>query len=72
MMIFSIQILGRCTKLVLTHGSLAIAALLIAGCGQRGPLFLAPQSVPFTLLPAATPASSAASAAPATNASAAK
>ncbi|NQW95150.1 MAG: lipoprotein [Polaromonas sp.] len=44
----------------------------LSACGQKGPLFLAPQSVPYKLLPSSPASGPVASPAPAIPASAAK
>jgi len=47
---------------IITAMPLLVVLFSLTGCGQKGPLFLAPQSVPYKLLP--NPAGSAAPAAP--------
>ena len=44
MMLFSVRIIAA-----------ALLIMLLAACGQKGALFLAPQSVPYSFLPTATP-----------------
>jgi predicted small lipoprotein YifL len=72
-MIFSVQILGRLRAVVARHGlaALVLGAAALAGCGQKGPLFLPvpPKAPPASLIstnpPGATPAAAATPAAPA-------
>ncbi|MHB1199805.1 MAG: LPS translocon maturation chaperone LptM [Polaromonas sp.] len=60
-MIFPVQILGRLQAVVSRHGLAAavVGAAALAGCGQKGPLFLpVPPTAPVisTGQPGATPA----------------
>jgi len=52
-MVFSLQILGVPTAVSSTHGlaALVVASALMAGCGQKGPLFIA---TPPTIAPASS------------------
>ncbi|MFC5521288.1 LPS translocon maturation chaperone LptM [Polaromonas jejuensis] len=71
-MVFSLQILGRLRPVALRHGLVAVVvgAAALAGCGQKGPLFLpVPPKVPAALA-TTTPAAPPAVAAPAPPASA--
>ncbi|MDO8458400.1 MAG: lipoprotein [Burkholderiaceae bacterium] len=58
-MVFSIQILGRLHALTRWHGLVALVAgaATLAGCGQKGPLFLpVPPVVPAAAALVTTPA----------------
>ena len=56
LMIFSVRILGRLQAVALRHGlaAVVVGAAALAGCGQKGPLFL---PVPPKVLPAPLSAS---------------
>jgi predicted small lipoprotein YifL len=64
-MVSSIQILGRLSARIRRHGfvALLLGTATLAGCGQKGPLFLPVLPVvpatatPTTINPAAVPAS---------------
>jgi predicted small lipoprotein YifL len=60
-MVSSVQILGRTRNPGFRHGLAAIvaAAALLAGCGQKGALYLpVPPKVPAAALPTSSPTSS--------------
>ncbi|HAL39663.1 MAG TPA: hypothetical protein DCP03_16780 [Polaromonas sp.] len=75
-MVFSVQILGRLHAFALRHGLVAVVvgAAALAGCGQKGPLFLpVPPKVPPASIPThVNPATAPAVAVPASPASASK
>ncbi|MBT9476926.1 lipoprotein [Polaromonas sp.] len=66
-MVFSIQILGRLHALTRRHGLVVLVAgaATLAGCGQKGPLFLpVPPVVPAAATATATPVTTPANPAP--------
>ncbi|HEX5286810.1 MAG TPA: lipoprotein [Polaromonas sp.] len=67
-MVFSVQILGRLQAAVFRYGlaAVVVGAAALAGCGQKGPLFLpvppiAPPATPTAAPPAAAAPAAAAS-----------
>jgi predicted small lipoprotein YifL len=73
-MVSSAQILGRVRNPAFRHGlaAIVVGAALLAGCGQKGPLYLpVPPKVPAAATPT-TPAAPPAVVAPALPASAAR